>query len=206
MQHLFGFEYVWEVYKKEAKRLWGWYVQPSSPRLASIMIVFSCSPHRYVCPLLYKGYFVGRLEGKVEGDALVIKNVWKEEMNVTTSTKNKKLKEFNEDAFRAMLKRHAELCGVSTVIVNGQTMADDVPMPFSSRHQLESVSAKMKRKKRAEEDDQEEEEAKATKTSATEVKNKTKRGGVRSRAAKRRKNRQNTEADIEKKDDEEQED
>ena len=53
----FGFEYVWEVYKPEAQRRWGW----------------------YVCPLLHRGQLVGRLEGRVEGDVLTVSKLWREE-------------------------------------------------------------------------------------------------------------------------------
>ena len=42
LKHLFGFDYVWEVYKKVQDRVWGYYVYP----------------------LLYKGDFIGRLEAK----------------------------------------------------------------------------------------------------------------------------------------------
>ncbi|MCB1042766.1 MAG: YcaQ family DNA glycosylase [Acidobacteria bacterium] len=56
VQHIFGFDYVWEVYKPAAKRTWGWYVQP----------------------LLWGEKMVGRLEGKTEHQELVIKNIWPE--------------------------------------------------------------------------------------------------------------------------------
>ncbi len=54
-------------------------INPSPPPLVSLTAALVGRAGRYVCPLLYKGRFVGRLEGKVEGDDLVIKNVWKEE-------------------------------------------------------------------------------------------------------------------------------
>jgi len=40
---IFGFEYIWEVYKPANLRRWGW----------------------YVCPLLHRGKLVGRLAGRV---------------------------------------------------------------------------------------------------------------------------------------------
>ncbi len=43
IKHLFGFDYVWEVYKKPKDRIWGYYVYP----------------------LLYKGEFIGRFEAKL---------------------------------------------------------------------------------------------------------------------------------------------
>jgi uncharacterized protein YcaQ len=55
--HVFGFDYVWEVYKPEAVRRWGW----------------------YVLPLLHRGELVGRLEGRIAGDTLRIDRIWREE-------------------------------------------------------------------------------------------------------------------------------
>lgn len=56
VQHLFGFEYVWEVYKPAKSRRWGW----------------------YVCPLLHRGQLVARMEARIEGDALVVHRLWPE--------------------------------------------------------------------------------------------------------------------------------
>jgi uncharacterized protein YcaQ len=56
VRQVFGFEYVWEVYKPEAQRRWGW----------------------YVCPLLHRGQLVGRVEAVIERDALRVKKVWRE--------------------------------------------------------------------------------------------------------------------------------
>lgn len=53
---LFGFDYVWEVYKPAAERRWGWYVHP----------------------LLHHGELVGRLEGRVRDRTLVVDNIWAE--------------------------------------------------------------------------------------------------------------------------------
>jgi uncharacterized protein len=53
---VFGFDYVWEVYKPASQRRWGW----------------------YVCPLLQGDRFVGRLEGRVEGKLLKIERIWRE--------------------------------------------------------------------------------------------------------------------------------
>ena len=52
----FDFDYVWEVYKPEALRRWGW----------------------YVCPLLQGDALVGRIEAAVEGAALRVRRVWRE--------------------------------------------------------------------------------------------------------------------------------
>ena len=54
--HVFGFEYVWEVYKPAAKRQYGW----------------------YVVPLLHNGQLVGRLEARFADGQLRIDNVWPE--------------------------------------------------------------------------------------------------------------------------------
>lgn len=57
VEHVFGFEYVWEVYKPAAERRWGW----------------------YVCPLLHRGRLVGRFEARVTGDRLVAERLWRED-------------------------------------------------------------------------------------------------------------------------------
>ncbi len=44
VKYLFGFDYVWEVYKKPKDRIWGYYVYP----------------------ILYKGEFIGRIETKLD--------------------------------------------------------------------------------------------------------------------------------------------
>lgn len=56
VQHAFGFEYLWEVYKPAAKRRWGY----------------------YVCPLLHEGRLVGRFEGRIRGGEVVVERLWKE--------------------------------------------------------------------------------------------------------------------------------
>ena len=53
---VFGFEYLWEVYKPAKLRRWGW----------------------YVVPLLHRGRLVGRLEGRAVGTTLAIDRVWRE--------------------------------------------------------------------------------------------------------------------------------
>jgi hypothetical protein len=56
IKQLFGFEYVWEVYKPAEQRRWGW----------------------YVCPLLHEGRLVGRIEARVDGKLLRVDRVWVE--------------------------------------------------------------------------------------------------------------------------------
>ena len=56
VREVFGFEYVWEVYKPASERRWGW----------------------YVCPLLHRGQLVGRLEARVAGTTLVVDRIWRE--------------------------------------------------------------------------------------------------------------------------------
>ncbi len=56
VRHVFGFDYVWEVYKPAHQRKFGW----------------------YVCPLLHQGELVGRLEGRREGGTLVVERLWRE--------------------------------------------------------------------------------------------------------------------------------
>lgn len=57
VRQVFGFDYVWEVYKPAGERRFGW----------------------YVVPLLHRGWLVGRLEGRVEGTTLVVERAWREE-------------------------------------------------------------------------------------------------------------------------------
>ncbi|MEM6955655.1 MAG: crosslink repair DNA glycosylase YcaQ family protein [Myxococcota bacterium] len=56
VRDLFGFEYLWEVYKPAHARRWGWYVMP----------------------LLLGEQLVGRLEGRVRAGTLQVDRVWKE--------------------------------------------------------------------------------------------------------------------------------
>lgn len=56
VEHTFGFDYVWEVYKPAPTRRWGY----------------------YVLPLLHHGRLVGRFEGHLENGRLVVDNLWKE--------------------------------------------------------------------------------------------------------------------------------
>lgn len=57
VREIFGFDYVWEVYKPAAQRRWGW----------------------YVCPLLQGERLVGRIEGAVDAKRLHIRKIWREE-------------------------------------------------------------------------------------------------------------------------------
>lgn len=81
VRHVFGFDYVWEVYKPEPQRIWGW----------------------YVCPLLHRDALIGRIDARVEKNALVVKKIWLENDNA------------DRDAIGVALQRHAEACGVSRV-------------------------------------------------------------------------------------------
>jgi len=56
VRRAFGFEYVWEVYKPEAQRRWGW----------------------YVVPLLHGTKLVGRLDAAVSRGALRVRRLWLE--------------------------------------------------------------------------------------------------------------------------------
>lgn len=76
VEALFDFTYLWEVYKPAATRRWGY----------------------YVCPLLYRGALVGRIEAHVEHGAVVLDRVWWEAEPYDT-------------ALEAALARHGEqLC------------------------------------------------------------------------------------------------
>ena len=56
VHHVFGFEYIWEVYKPAAKRRWGY----------------------YVCPILHDGQLVGRFEGRRGASGMVVDTLWRE--------------------------------------------------------------------------------------------------------------------------------
>lgn len=57
VREVFGFDYVWEVYKPKEQRRWGW----------------------YVCPLLHQGQLVGRVEARREKGAIRVDKLWKED-------------------------------------------------------------------------------------------------------------------------------
>ncbi len=86
IRYAFGFDYVWEVYKPVQKRQFGW----------------------YVCPLLHRGKFVGRIDAYVECSAtskqLVVRQVWPEP--------NRPL---DKNALDRALHRHANALGVTSV-------------------------------------------------------------------------------------------
>lgn len=79
VERVFGFKYVWEVYKPAAQREYGW----------------------YVCPLLHSiggngGRFVGRIEARVADGQLVVDKRWIEAGET-----------LDEELYRAALVRHA---------------------------------------------------------------------------------------------------
>jgi uncharacterized protein YcaQ len=82
IRHLFGFDYVWEVYKPAAQRKWGW----------------------YVCPLLHRGAFIGRIDARVERNTLIVSKLWTEG-------------EVDRDAVLAAFARHAAACDAAKVRV-----------------------------------------------------------------------------------------
>jgi len=54
VEHIFGFDYTWEVYKPEHLRKWGY----------------------YVLPIFYKDRFIGRLDSRLEQQTWSIKRWW----------------------------------------------------------------------------------------------------------------------------------
>jgi uncharacterized protein len=81
VRNVFGFEYVWEVYKPAPQRKWGW----------------------YVCPLLHRDRLIGRIDARVEKDALVVKKIWLEDSDADRA------------AIDTALERHASMCGAKRV-------------------------------------------------------------------------------------------
>jgi hypothetical protein len=73
---------VWEVYKPAEQRRWGW----------------------YVCPLLWHGDLVGRLEAVIEDNALQVRRLWPE-------------RALDPDSLQEALRRHATSCGVERVVM-----------------------------------------------------------------------------------------
>ncbi len=57
VRDVFGFDYVWEVYKPKEERRWGW----------------------YVCPLLHRGKLIGRIEARIDAGVLTVDRLWREE-------------------------------------------------------------------------------------------------------------------------------
>ena len=57
VERVYGFEYLWEVYKPAVKRRWGW----------------------YVCPLVHQGRFVGRVQAKRGEQGIEVQRLWKED-------------------------------------------------------------------------------------------------------------------------------
>jgi hypothetical protein len=86
VQHAFGFEYVWEVYKPREKRRYGW----------------------YVCPMLHQGRFVGRIEARLhrekESVVLRVDNCWASRRGSV-----------DEMALKKCLERHACALGATDV-------------------------------------------------------------------------------------------
>lgn len=73
--HLYGFEYVWEVYKPEVARRWGY----------------------YVLPVLWQERFVARFDARTEGDVLAMR-AWHWEDDVARGALPAGLEEALEDA------------------------------------------------------------------------------------------------------------
>jgi uncharacterized protein YcaQ len=82
VRQIFDFDYVWEVYKPAHRRIWGW----------------------YVCPLLHRGQFIGRIDGAIDGDALRVSSIWRERQAP-----------LDENALEETLQRHALACGAVRV-------------------------------------------------------------------------------------------
>ncbi|HEX7831430.1 MAG TPA: crosslink repair DNA glycosylase YcaQ family protein, partial [Thermoanaerobaculia bacterium] len=57
VRHAFEFDYVWEVYKPERQRRWGW----------------------YVCPLLQRDRLIGRIDARIERGTLIVRKIWMED-------------------------------------------------------------------------------------------------------------------------------
>jgi uncharacterized protein YcaQ len=83
VRHVFGFDYVWEVYKPEKLRRFGW----------------------YVCPLLQHGRLVGRLSGRLTDRTLVIDRVWREKKKLDVEALDRMLERHAESIGADAVKR-----------------------------------------------------------------------------------------------------
>lgn len=83
VRHVFDFDYVWEVYKPAPQRKWGW----------------------YVCPLLHRDRLIGRIDARIEKNALIVRKLWLEDDRADRA------------AIRSALEHHAERCGAKRVRV-----------------------------------------------------------------------------------------
>ena len=90
LRDLFGFDYLWEVYVPEAKRLWGY----------------------YVLPILYGDRFVGRIEPRIDRKAGVLRvlGLWWEKG--VTLRRDAQLRSALADALEA----HRQFAGVKKVV------------------------------------------------------------------------------------------
>ena len=79
VRHVFDFDYVWEVYKPAKQRIWGW----------------------YVCPLLHRERFIGRIDAHVDRGTLKVRKLWLES-------------DFDGALIQAALDRHAAALGVKS--------------------------------------------------------------------------------------------
>jgi hypothetical protein len=79
VRHAFDFDYVWEVYKPVKDRKWGW----------------------YVCPLLHRDRFIGRIDAHVDKGTLKVRKLWLEAP-------------FDIALIQDALDRHAEKLGVKS--------------------------------------------------------------------------------------------
>lgn len=86
VRHVFDFDYVWEVYKPAPQRKWGW----------------------YVCPLLHRDRLIGRIDARIEKDALVVKKLWIESPDA------------NRAAIDTALEKHATMCGAKRVRISSR--------------------------------------------------------------------------------------
>jgi len=87
LKYLFGYDYLWEVYKKLKDRIWGYYVYP----------------------LLYKGEFLGRLEAKVNKKSMILEFFnFQKESHFEFDNKSEK-------AFRNLLDRWKKMLQADTI-------------------------------------------------------------------------------------------
>jgi hypothetical protein len=134
VESVFGFAYVWEVYKKPEQRQWGY----------------------YVTPMLYRGRLFGRIELKRSNNVLFVAALWLER----DAVHNHHLPSL--DGVAAALARHARSCNTdcSTTLEDLRVLWDAArtDKPATSKQPTPVATRKRTRPRRRADSDEDEEE------------------------------------------------
>ena len=117
MKLLFGFDYVWEVYKPAKDRRWGWYVVPLLHR-GRFVGRLDARIDAVLGAELVRGRFVGRLDARFVDGRIRIDRRWVEEGE-----------ELDERAFEEALHRHERALGGAVTATSGTGTTPASPTP-----------------------------------------------------------------------------